>query len=265
MKKYLGLFKNAFQSALEYRAYSIGVMIYELVSLGGVIILWTSVFGTNAKVAGYDFSQAILYYLLIPFVASITFVFVSGELSRDIREGRLSNYLLKPYKIWFASFLSVLAQKINYILIATPVYIAIFLVYLLKIKDALTVGNILFGVIVAFLAMLMHFSIDLFITWISFWTSDIWCFVHVKFILFSIFGGLEFPLTFLPSAVKPLFEALPFKYLYFVPVSYMIGERRVAEYFLKDVLTMFLWAALFLVLGAVLWKKGLKKYEAFGN
>lgn len=265
MKKYLGLFKNFFASAIEYRAYLIGLMILELISLGSTVILWFAVYSSNNEVGGYNFNDAILYYLAVPFIGSITQVFISDKLSKEIRQGILSNYLLKPYRVWLGAFVDVIANKINYLMLILPIYVGVVLFYFAKTGQGFNINNLLTGVLVALAAFLMHFVLDLMITWLSFWTHDIWCFVHVKNIIFSIFGGVSFPFDFLSAGLRSVFEFLPFKYLFYIPISYMLGKRAGIEVLLRDLGGMLAWTLLFILIGAFLWEKGLKKYESFGN
>lgn len=135
-------------------------------------------------VGGYSFSDAILYFLTVPFIASITNLQISSNLSEDIRSGDLSNYLLKPYNFWLKTFCAMVANKIIQLAVAIPVYGGILTFFVLRAGVTLSLLNILIGLSIALLALLMHFMLDLGITWLAFWTQDIWAFFHVKRILF---------------------------------------------------------------------------------
>jgi ABC-2 type transport system permease protein len=124
-------------------------------------------------------------------------------------------------------------------------------------------GWLLAGAIISG-GFLMHFFLDLSIGWLAFWIDDVWSFEHFKGITFGILAGVSFPFEFLPGNIQWLFNFLPFKFLYYTPISYVLGKRGLEELG-GDLLSISLWAVGFSVLSWLLWRRGLRKYEAFGN
>jgi len=89
--------------------------------------------------------------------------------------------------------------------------------------------------------------------------------MHIKNILFSILGGLSFPLDFVSGPLKAMFSFLPFQYLYYVPITYLLGKRSGAGMLLTDAAKLLAWTAITALLAAVLWRLGLRKYGAYGR
>jgi len=264
VKKYLGLFKNHLASAVEYRSNLIGTLIVEIIALGNIIILWVAIFRTNTQVGSYTFPEAILYYLLVPLTGFFTQVYVSDTLSWQIRNGSISSQLIKPYKIWLSVFTDVIAQKLVYLTIALPIYLAaIYFIYPQGL-DLFEFGNVLIFLAIVTCSFVLHFFMDLSITWLAFWLDDVWAFRHIKQIFFKIMGGVGFPFDLLPSFWQLIFNRLPFKFFYYVPISYLL-KRRSIDFLPYDLLQILLWMVLFIIIGSFLWKKGLKKYGAYGN
>src|SRR6266536_1065917 len=104
MKKYTKLFSTYFATALEYRANLVGTLVLEAIAVSSVLILWLAVYRNQHQVAGYAFSQALVYYLSVPIVGFITHVMLSDQLSTEIRTGFFSNYLLKPLRFCMFAF-----------------------------------------------------------------------------------------------------------------------------------------------------------------
>jgi len=100
---------------------------------------------------------------------------------------------------------------------------------------------------------------------LAFWMDETWSLIHFKIILFSTFGGLSFPIDLLQGHILRLFEFLPFKYLYYIPVSYITGKRLPDEHLLIDIIGIVVWMMVLVLLVNYFWKKGLKRYGAFGN
>ncbi|MBD3365979.1 hypothetical protein GF360_01400 [candidate division WWE3 bacterium] len=265
MRKYLSLFKSHLSVSLDYRADLIGTFILELLSVGSAIILWFAIYRTNEDVGGYSLEEVVLYYVLVPFVGFLTSVDVSRKLAQSVRNGSLSNQLLKPYKIWLDALMEALSKKVVYLSISLPLYVLfLFLGINARVLSPyiLSIQSLLLGFSFIVLAFLLHFFLDLFVSWLAFWFSDIWSFKHFKRIVFAMLGGVSFPFDLLPANVRAFFELLPFKYFYFTPISYLLGK---GTNVLKDILLLLFWFLVFVLLTNLIWRRGIKKYEAYGN
>lgn len=265
MKKYLRLFASSFSVALEYRSNLIGVFALELISISSMVILWTAVYRTQHDVAGYTFYEAVVYYVLIALVAFVTHVDISEKLSKEIRAGTFSNYLLKPYTFWVAAFMEALANKINYLVLVFPLATAIFIFLFAKGYLFFSLGRLLAGLLIAALAFLLHFILDLLIALWAFWTDNVWAFKHVKIILFGILGGASFPLDFLSERLGSIARFLPFQYFYYVPVNYLLGKNGGMEKTFADSSHIILWMVSLAFFCFFAWRAGLKRYDAYGS
>lgn len=265
MKKYWQLFKNYLSTLIEYRANLVGIIVLELISIGQMLVLWLAIFRNENEIRGFTFESTLLYYLLVPLIGFITKVNISKKRSLEIKNGNLSNHLVKPYSLWFSSFIEVLAKKIQTLTLIIPIYSVILIIYS-QITDPLNlkIRNILLTILFAISGFLLHFFIDLFISWLAFWVTDIWSFKHFKYILFAVFGGLSFPFELISKNVRQIFEVLPFKYFYYIPISYFTGLRD-TSLLASDIRNIFIWYLIFIILGLITWKLGLKKYESYGN
>ncbi len=250
---------------LEYRSELVASAVNQLISFGVVIVLWLAVFRTNSSVAGYSFGQMALYYLLIPFIGLLTQVQLSAKVGFEIKDGLLSSSLLKPFAIWLGYLMRALAQCFYRLAILLPFYV-ILTVILFKALGGFKLdgSSVLIALLLAMAGFMMHFFLDLCICWLSFWAGDVWSFQHFKSITFGILGGVSFPFEFLPSTMQTVFNILPFKFLFYVPLAYVLGKRGIAD-LPMDCFQLGLWILFFAVLSAAFWKKGVKVYEAYGN
>ncbi len=124
--------------------------------------------------------------------------------------------------------------------------------------------GVVLGALMIIIGFLMHFALDLMMTWLAFWIGDVWTFKHLKNIVFLIFGGMIFPLEFVSGPLRTLFEFLPFKYMYYLPVAYLLSKRGI-EYLFSDLIGAVLWICIFIILSQMLWNRGLRKFEAYGG
>lgn len=264
MKKYTRIFATHFASALEYRASLVGTLLQQTISVISVVLLWAAVYRSRTSVAGYNFEDAMTYYLLVPAVGFMTQVTPSDTLSVEIRTGFFSNYLLKPMSFWLASLVGVLANKLNYLLLVSPICIGILAYLTLSGEIHLSPTSALATLLMVIMAFVFHFVLDLGISFGAFWLDDVWAFSHIKNILFSVLGGLSFPLDFVSGPFHTILNNLPFQYLYYVPIMYLSGKRHVTE-IPSDVAHLLLWVTITIAAAILLWRFGLKKYGAYGR
>lgn len=265
MKKYFKIFKNRLAVGLEYRADMIGTLILDLISLASILILWIAIFSSQKQVGGFKFSESILYFIINPLIGAFTYVFISEDLGYEIKRGALSNYLLKPFRLYIDAFCRALASKVNYFFVGFPVYFLMFLFFTAKLGySSINLTTILFSFISILFGFILHFLIDLSLCWWAFWVGDIWAFKHLKRILFLAFGGLSFPLDIVSGYLRTVIELLPFKYMYYVPNSYLLGKRLISNLPI-DILGVIIWSVIFILINQVLWSAGIKKYEAYGG
>jgi ABC-2 type transport system permease protein len=265
MKKYFQLLKNYFQTSLEYRANLVSLIINQIISTSGILFLWLAIYRTNERIEDYTFDKALLYYILVPLSGYITQVYISNTLAREIRKGELSRYLLKPYKVWIVALIRAVAAKLHILILIIPIYILVLSIYFSHAEISLSFRSILFAFTIASGAFILNTAIDFVISWLAFWFDDVWAFEHLKFVLFSVLGGVSIPFEFLTSQLRHLFEALPFKFLYYVPISYLTGNKDSLELLLHDLSSLIVWTLPFILLSYILWKLGIRKYEAYGD
>jgi ABC-2 type transport system permease protein len=265
MKKYFKIFQNHLQASVTYRANIVGSSVYEIIAASSIMILWFAILKNQPTIGIYTFQILIFYYALAPFVGGLTHASLVDYLGEDIRSGAFSNYLLKPYQVWTSFFFQELAYKFNYLVSIAPVYFLIVCGLLSFLPfHLISVQTILISLLFCLLGFLLDVFLDFIIYWSAFWLVDVWCFRHVKIILRYIFGGRRFPLDFFSGTLYVVMEFLPFKFMFFIPLTYFLGLRKFSN-ITSDLISWFFWSAIFLFLGFLLWRNGLKKYEAFGN
>ncbi len=79
-----------------------------------------------------------------------------------------------------------------------------------------------------------------------------------------VFGGMLLPLDLLPPSLRAVATALPFQYIYYVPLSAMLGRLEGAD-LLTALANQAAWAAALGLLAYAIWRRGLQRYEAFGG
>jgi len=207
----------------------------------------------------------LVYFFNIPLIGALTYIFISDELGNEIRMGELSNYLLRPYSVAFEALTRAVASKLNNFITTIPIYLLVILYITSSLHyPSITLVSIGLFLIAIGMGFFLHFLFDLIIAYLAFWVVDVWSFVHFKKIVFLIFGGLMFPLDFLPAPLDKIFMLLPFHYVYYLPNAYLMGKRSFVNLG-PDVGLFIIWMIIFFSLQRYVWSAGLKKYEASGG
>jgi ABC-2 type transport system permease protein len=116
------------------------------------------------------------------------------------------------------------------------------------------------GLLAVLITFLLKFLYSFCISLMAFWETGIPLIGHVQRLLS---GGLV-PLTFLPGFLENTSERLPFAYMLYFPTTVLIGRVDPTAY-LEGLTIQLLWIAVFAGLAQVIWRRGLRRYVAFGG
>lgn len=94
---------------------------------------------------------------------------------------------------------------------------------------------------------------------LAFWTNTVWGISMVNSVLIDVFGGRLFPILIASPVMKKICAILPYQYIYYVPVQILECKTRVISLFAQVIYSL----ALF-VISQIIFKRGLKRYEAVG-
>lgn len=266
MKLYLLALRNFLYTELEYRSNVVGLILMELLGLGSVLFIFGDAFRNQETIAGYSRSDLLNYYLFMPVIGFMTQVKLSDALGYQIKDGKISHLLLKPLYMSGWHLMKILGSKLVLLSICLPLY-AIILWFASSTgidMPLLSLQGILGTLLVVIGAFALHYCLEYMISGLAFFMDDVWALEHFKNIVIGVLGGLSFPLAFLPGAWQVVFEILPFKFLYYTPLLYVIGKRDIQS-IAGDLLGLGFWMIVFVGLAKLVWSLGLRKYGAYGN
>ncbi len=266
ISKYFTYLKTGLQQAMIKKFDLFGYITTSLIAFLASYLFWRTVYEGVDIINGYTFSEMLVYLILVNLLKYINESNILNDVAYDIRKGEISGNLLKPHNIHLEKLSRLIGSKIYYILIVIPGYILIgILLSTIYGNIEYNLINMLAGFILIFIGFFINFYLDLTIGYLGFWFAVVWFLSHLKSIIVKLLGGRYFPLNLLPDTLAKINFYLPFRLIYFTPLDYITGNRSVSEYFLKDVLIAFFWLLIFIVLANLVFVKGVKKYEAFGN
>ncbi|MBD3300372.1 MAG: hypothetical protein GF347_03395 [Candidatus Moranbacteria bacterium] len=266
MQKYLQVFKIYWGRELEYRSNLVVSLILEVLKMTVALILWLAIFQSKESIAEFNLVDILAYFAVLPMVGTLTNINLCTELGYEIRGGKVSDQLIKPFSIYLYYYAKVISEKFNQLVILLPFYVLLILIISKFVLQAnpFSLFNLIISLVFIVLAFQMSYFLELVFSWIAFWIDDAWSFEHFKSIALGVFGGLAFPLDFVSGTLRLIIEILPFKFFYYIPISYLIGKRPL-ENLVTDLGLLSFWIVILFLISKILWKKGIVKYEAYGH
>jgi ABC-2 type transport system permease protein len=255
------LFRIGVAETVAYRAEFIVWMLTSTMPLIN-LALWTSV-AKDGPFAQYNSADFVAYYLSALIVRNLTSNWVAWQLMEEVRMGVLSMRLLRPLHPFIALGCSHAAALPFRSMVALPVAIGLLLS---SGASALTTEPFQLALLLPsfVLAWLITFGIMFMLGCIGFWMTQAFSVVTFYFAVWSLFSGYLLPLDLLPHSIARAAVYMPFHAMLGAPIELMTKTLTTSQA-LELVARQGLWAAACVVAALLLWRAGVRKFEAVGG
>lgn len=258
MKKYLTIIQTTLK---EYSVYRLNFLLWRLrtfLNLLIVIFLWEAAFTSKNQL----FSSQKNYFLsYLIYAITISYLILGTrtiDIADEINSGSIINLLLKPISFFKFYFVKDLADKaVNLFFAAIE---ASLVMYFLKIS-LFYPKNIFLGIVFLVNGIFISFFINLLLSFVGFWSREVWAPRFLFIVIVSFISGSFFPLDILPKSIYQLLLLTPFPYLYYLPTKVFLGEK---VSFLVTFFSFF-WTIIFYYLTKKIFLKGLKSFSFWGR
>ncbi len=266
LAKYRHVFLVGLQSNIVYRWNFAIRAAFSVFHLAFVVILWRAAYQGQSEIGGFPLDQTITY-----FVALLVLQFFIGafnedyQISEEIRNGLINQFLLKPINYYAYRFtIFIAARLVSGLLALVPLILAYPL-----LGDYLTLPHDLawrmaIGLPAALMSAMIQFSIAYIFGLLTFWFLEIQSFVILSLALESVLGGQMFPLDLLPPWFFRLSQFLPYYYQMYFPAAIFTGRIDQASA-LEGLALQAFWVVTLLLIGQFLWRRGLRRHTAVGG
>ena len=266
MRKYWQVFKLSLEDYFVYRTNFILWRVRSFIFFLTLIFFWQAVFINKEALFGYSRSQMLTYVIGIAFLKSLVLGSRSfDELPGMVKDGQLTKFLLKPvsiYKYFFSR--DLLAKLLDVSFSLVEIFLVVKILHLDFYFPQNTETYFLFSLIVC-LSIFLYFLIGLIVSSFAFWLEDVWATRWLFGIIFLEFlSGVYFPIDVLPKGLVRIINFTPFPYLVFYPLK-IWNESGGNVLPLRIILIMLFWIVFSFIAVNIFWKKGLKKYSAYGG
>jgi ABC-2 type transport system permease protein len=259
MRIYWETFKFNCLQDFAYPLEIVAFVIRKLISLGFLVLFWFVISKSNTSV--FDFRQILSYFLIASAVEDLTNTSTGGwdrDIRHKIKQGLLSNYLIKPINIlrfWYVSFMG---KRVS-----ISIYAIICLFVGVNIYPHSSLGGMFLFPVSLVLTAATGAGLNLLVGIMAFYSPEAGNFANVVDHISNIFSGHLIPLNYFPTMLRNIAFLTPFPILTFFPVSILQQGDFNGETFYKLGLSLF-WAVTLLVLGNIAWKRALKNYDGVG-
>lgn len=264
MGKYLRILKITFEEYFAYRLNFLCWRLRNVLRLLTVYFLWQTLFLGKENIFGYPKTAILTYILFTSFLSAFVLGTRTVDVGREIVEGTLTNFLLKPLSYFKYYLMRDLADKILNLLLAFFEITLIFLIFRPEIFLERNIFTILFFLSACLLGMILYFLVSFLLSLVGFWSPDVWAPRFLFLIFLEFLGGGLFPLDILPKTLYQIIRFLPFNYFFYFPLSIYLGRVNAAGLAEGFILAVF-WIVVLSFGLKNLWRKGLLSYDAVGR
>jgi ABC-2 type transport system permease protein len=260
LRAYPALLRIGFASAVAYRAEFFVWMFTTNMPLV-MLALWSAV-ARGGPVQGYSSRAFVAYYLTTLVVRLLTGCWVVWGLTYEIREGLLGLRLLRPLH----PLLAFSAENLGATPLRCAVCLPVLAVLFATARAELTSDPLSWLLLPLALlgAFLISFFVQALIGTLALYVESATGLFQLWHGFFAVLSGYLVPLDLFPPAVRAVAEWLPFRFTLSYPVELALGRLGHGRALL---LFCVQWGTVLFFGGLtqILWRRGLRRFGAFGG
>lgn len=265
VQRYLHRLKMGYITSFAFRAELILWLLLDTVPVLIVLLVWTSIYQNHTEISGYSVTNILNYYTLVLLIDSTTSSHFEQYRVEQIRLGKIDHFFTRPLSYIQEIFLGHVSGKLFYFTISLPFFalvLSLLSQFLPLALPELTIVNV-----TQFLGLMLYtfsveFLIGLIIVMLGFWFEGSQGLEHFKWMIVTLLSGWMIPIEMMPLWLRSITEALPFKYMYTVPIQVIQSQQSLI---LIDVMIMLGFLGLLIFCSKVIWYKARLKYTSAGG
>jgi ABC-2 type transport system permease protein len=265
MSLYLTLFRIGLQDAIQYRIEGIIWFLFDVLPPIMMLFFWNVAYQDNELVAGYRLPEMLAYTLGVMVLRNLVTVHVEWEIDYEVRQGTLSNYLVRPIHPWTIWFFNELGWRLWRTALVSPILVASVLILGPSLEIPALDATQLAGFVASLLlAYAVCFLFKLILGFTAFWLTNIQAVISLTDVAVYLFGGILIPLQLLPTVLQQMAIFVPLQSIFAFPLSVMLGRAQGMDLYM-GLAGQVVWCVVLGLLARIIWSAGLSRYEAVGG
>ena len=266
MTVYLKLFRNAFRSHFAYKIDAVFRAIRQSITMLVQISVWLALYafrdgaGIGANNIGL---QTMIWYVIIS--AGVNSLVESNAIylvEDKVRSGMIATDLIKPLHFQRYIFSISAGNSIyNFVFHFLPmlvIFAPIFGMYTPRLETIAIFAITLMG------GMAISFLLSYILGLVAFWYMQVWHLGRLLYDFTRLFAGSFIPLWFFPDTLYSISLFLPFRFIFFVPISIFLEDVTLTDS-LWLVLQQWAWIGALFLLTRLVWRKAQGKLVVQGG
>lgn len=247
--------KILLQSKMDFFIGVIGFICSQIFSIISLLIIFNSISSLN----GWKIHEVLFLYGFFLIPKGLDHFFTDNLWTVawfQIKDGSFDRYLLRPAGVLF----QILSEKIQFDGLGELILGTLIVCKVLVTRSiGFDVEKILVLIVLCIISAIVFSSLKLLFTSFAFFMKESGEIVEM---LYLIGDFSKYPISIYPRLIKLfLIYVLPFAWVSYFPVCYLLGKGVGIEIFFQEFLVMIIT----LLFSLFVFKLGLKKYESVGN
>ncbi len=246
MSRYFYIVRTQIIKSLTYEFNVYGNIIMQTIIMITSACFWKALYRDQGTVSGVD-AESMLTYIIISSVLSVLLITnVERRIEASVEKGTVATDLMKPISLFGVYFAEDIGN-ITALVFQNMLPILLIGTLLIKAPAMADVRDLPLFIISVAVSFLINWLIAALFGMIAFTAVNISALIQVKKHLLRLLSGSIIPVWFFPDRVAAVLKALPFVYIYQLPLSIYIGKGARAEQ-IGQMKIQFIWLAILFAL-----------------
>lgn len=257
------LLRVGFKEAVAYRA---ELLVWVLATTMPLVMLALfAAVAHDAPIGRYGEREFVAYFLATFLVRQITGSWSAWQISMDVREGSLQTRLLRPIHPLLVYAMEGLASIPMRLALAAPLG-TFALVWFASDRLSRTMTSWLMWPAALLGAWLITLFINFAIGCLALFFDSSTRVLDIYLAAYFVASGYLMPVDLFPAKLRAVIDVLPFRYQIAFPVELMTARfDGDASRALRSLAGQWMWVVALFGLMLITWKRGLRRFGAFGG
>ena len=186
----------------------------------------------------------------------------SSEMILEIRQGLINKYLIRPISYFWYHFMMFVGTNSLYLI----VYMLLLILFMFVFPGMIfqSYMSIIGFIISLLLSIYLSYCIYFIMVCFAFWFGEVRSIVVAYNLGMLMISGQYIPIRLFPDNVLSIIQWTPIPYLVDLPVSIATGLVQEAEW-VSSISIGLLWCIILTIISFIIYKIGIKGYEAYGQ
>ena len=258
---YLAVLKINIKGATAYKVdFALYTLFNMLKSLILIFVFYAVYqFSNVSTLNGITFSSIMIYFFVIGSMDYITGSAIAMTLQADIKEGSITNSLIRPISYISIVFLSTIPiDLLLFIFTTIPILVLIYLIAGIHLSGFIIIAFAI-GILIAYIiSNLLSFIVGS----LSIYFVDIQGMLEGTVWITEILGGGIVPIMLFPKIISSVLMLTPFPFIIFVPAGIFTGI--INANIINILIVGIVWVIILALISKIVWKRVSKNMNVVG-